>query len=293
MERPLRIPDVVRAKARAAGAGAWLAELPDLVAEFEDRWRVTAGEPFDGASEAWVAPVAGPGADRAVLKLMVPQARDQAAHEITALRIAGGAGMAALIDSDVDKRALLLERLGAPLGDRPGGLEILAGLAPQIWRPAAGEGLPTGAAKGRWLIDFIARLWDELDRPCAEAAVDYAIACARRRVAAHDDERAVLVHGDIHAGNTLRAGGGWKLVDPDGLLAEPEYDLGVMVREAGADSGTRARWLAARTGTDATAIFQWAAAERVSTGLLLISIGLHDAGAPMLHAAERITPRAG
>jgi len=41
----------------------------------------------------------------------------------------------------------------------------------------------------------------------------------------------VLLHGDVHQWNTLQAGVDWKLVDPDGLLAEPEADLGVLMRE--------------------------------------------------------------
>ena len=60
----------------------------------------------------------------------------------------------------------------------------------------------------------------------------------------------------------LRAGDDWKLVDPDGLLAEPEADLGVLMREdpvelLTGDPGDRARWLAARTGTDPVAIVEW------------------------------------
>ncbi|HTT88560.1 MAG TPA: hypothetical protein VMF65_03340 [Acidimicrobiales bacterium] len=31
---------------------------------------------------------------------------------------------------------------------------------------------------------------EELGRPCTEAAVEHALACAARRIAAHDDERA-------------------------------------------------------------------------------------------------------
>jgi streptomycin 6-kinase len=286
--RQLRIPEVVRAKAGQAGAGEWLNRLPELVAELEARWRVTIGEPYDGATEAWVAPAAGPGADAAVVKLMIPRAGEHARNEITALRLGGGDGLVELLDSDVDNDAMLLQRLGPPLSecDVPltRRLEIFTGLAPRIWRPAADSGLPTGAAKGRWLIAFITRLWDELDRPCAEAAVDY--------------ERSVLVHGDIHQWNTLRAGDGWKLVDPDGLLAEREYDLGVLLREdpaelmADADPWARARFLAVRTGTDATAIWEWGAAERMSTGLLLVSIGLPEVGTEMLRAAEYVTPRA-
>ncbi len=63
-------------------------------------------------------------------------------------------------------------------------------------------------------------------------------------MAAHDDERAVLVHGDVHEWNALQApGGGFKLVDPDGLLAEPEYDLGVVMREDPVRAHARRRWL--------------------------------------------------
>jgi hypothetical protein len=51
---------------------------------------------------------------------------------------------------------------------------------------------------------------------------------------------------------------GYKLVDPDGLLA------------------------------DATAIWEWGVAERVSTGLIATRIGLEPVGAQMLAAADHI-----
>jgi len=47
----------------------------------------------------------------------------------------------------------------------------------------------------------IAATWEDLDRPCSEHAPDHALACASRRIDAHDDERAVLVHGDVHFRN--------------------------------------------------------------------------------------------
>lgn len=47
----------------------------------------------------------------------------------------------------------------------------------------------------------------------------------------HDDERAVPVHGDVHQWNALQARSGFKLIDPDGLLAEAEYDMGVLMHE--------------------------------------------------------------
>ncbi len=86
---------------------------------------------------------------------------------------------------------------------------------------------------------------------------------------------------------------GFKLVDPDGLLAEPEYDLGIIMREdplelLEGDAHERARWLAARTNLDADAIWEWGVVERVSTGLLGTRVGLQPVGREMLAVAERV-----
>ena len=54
------------------------------------------------------------------------------------------------------------------------------------------------------------------------------------------------------------------------------------------DPQERARALAARTGLDATAIWEWGAVERVSTGLLGTAIDLQPAAREMLEVADRI-----
>jgi streptomycin 6-kinase len=291
------VPPVVRAKAMTAGAGRWLEDLPSLIASLERQWSMTVGRTLTGGTEAYVAEVALADGTPAVLKLMVPRDGDDAANEITVLRLADGHGCARLLRHDTVRGALLLERLGPSLYDL--GLpidqrhEILCAAAQRLWRPAAGCGLPTGAAKGEWLISYITRTWSALDRPCSEAAVDHAVECARRRVGAHDPSRAVLVHGDVHQWNALSAGDGFRLIDPDGLHAEPEYDLGIIMREdpvelMDGDPRERARWLAARTGLDAAAIWEWGVVERVSTGLVAVSVGLRPVGDQMLEAADRI-----
>ncbi|BCJ48542.1 hypothetical protein Asp14428_00170 [Actinoplanes sp. NBRC 14428] len=293
----MHIPPVVAAKAHAAGAGEWLAALPSLIGALAAEWGFEAGAPYGDATEAYVTPVTLADGSPAVLKLLVPRRGGPAAHEITVLRLAGGDGCVRLLRADESRAALLLERLGPsmadldlPLGER---LRVLTGLARRVWRPVPDAGLPTGADKGRWLIGRIERRWEELGRPCARRTVEHAVACARRRIAAHDDARAVLVHGDVHRWNALRCGDGWRLVDPDGLLAEPEYDLGVLMREDPAelmagDPWDRARELAAATGLDATAVWEWGVAERVSTGLLAAGIGLQPVGDLMLAAADAI-----
>jgi len=55
----------------------------------------------------------------------------------------------------------------------------------------------------------------------------------------------------------------------------------------------RAGRLAARTGLDAGAIWEWGAVERVSTALLCTRVGLQPVGRQMLAAAERVSARGG
>ena len=83
------------------------------------------------------------------------------------------------------------------------------------------------------------------------------------------------------------APGRYRFIDPDGLFADPEYDLGISMREyndpllAGdpvALGRQRAGFLAAQTGRDEQRIWEWGYIERVSTGLLLIKIDKDRAG---------------
>jgi len=159
------VPWTVRAKAVAVGAAHWLDELPSLVAALEREWSCSVGRVYADATEAFVADVTLDGGAPAVLKLMIPRDGDAAAHEITALRLAGGTGCARLLQYDLARGALLLERLGPALSEL--GLpiarrhEILCTVARRVWRPAPDCGLPTGADKGRWLTAFITKAFKD------------------------------------------------------------------------------------------------------------------------------------
>ena len=235
---PLEVSAAVRNKALAVGAGEWLDGLSELVAGIERDWGISVGRAYMDGTEAFVADATASDGTLAVLKLGMPRAAGDAhtENEATVLRLCAGDGCPALLREDLDRGALLLERLGPSLSQLGLPTEvrqrIICDTASRVWRPAVGADLPSGADKAAWLIDFITTTWEELDRPCSERAVDHAVACAERRARAHDGERAVLVHGDVHQWNTLASlteAGTYKLVDPDGLLAEPEYDLGTSV----------------------------------------------------------------
>ena len=290
----IQLPEVVREKAYAAGVERWLDELPSLVGALEDEWDIAVGDAYPDSTEGFVAKATCADGSPAVLKLIVPRSHDAAAREIASLRLTNGEGCARLLRGDAERGALLVERLGRslyalalPISERH---EILCATVARVWRPAPGADFPTGAEKARWLAEFIAATWEELNRPCSERAVEHALECAARRAVAHSDERAILVHGDVHQWNALEAADGFKLIDPDGLLAQAEYDLGIIMREdpLEGDPRERARWLANRMGLDETAIWEWGVVERVSTGLLGTKVGLQPVARQMLAVADRV-----
>ena len=309
MTRVVRVHAVLRERARVRGAEGWIDELPGLVTALGQDWSFrVAGPAYESATEAYVAPVMLADGSDAVLKLVLPWPGGPVNHEIGVLRLAGGHGCVRVLRDDEPRGALLLERLGPPL-DRLGlpttrRHEIMCDDLVDLWNSMRGRtaevaalGLPTGAEKAAWLAAHIIDLWDRLDRPCSRAAVDHALACVERRRRAFDPGRATLVHGDVHQWNTLaHPGGGYRFVDPDGLFAEPEYDLGILMREdpdepddpMREDPRLRARWLADRTGLDEEAVWEWGVVERVSTGLSSTAIGMQPFGAQMLALADRL-----
>jgi streptomycin 6-kinase len=240
---------------------------------------------------------------RAVLKVGLPGSADLGG-EARVYRLAAGRGYANLLAHDEAHNALLLERLGEPLADTGVSVEqqmrqICAALKP-AWIPLReSHGLMTGAQKAHWLAGFIEEKWASLDKPCARRTVDMALAFAQMRATAHSASDSVLVHGDAHAHNALAdGGGGFRFVDPDGLFAEPACDLAALMRDwsdellAGdpvANSRRRCDLLVELTGAEQEAVWQWGFIERVSTGLVLLEIGMTDEGVATLAVADYLS----
>ncbi|MEV8373469.1 aminoglycoside phosphotransferase family protein [Kribbella sp. NPDC056861] len=292
----LDIPDQVRRTVIADGNEAWLDELPAVVDSLAQEWSLTIGSSFAGGHVALVVEATVADGTPAVLKIGIP-GRDLK-PEAAALRLANGEGCAKLLGEDVGRQALLLERLGAPMSDvvaDPASRHnLLCDVAVRLWRPIGPDvDLPTGATLAAQYADRLPELWELAGRPCTPATVADALECMKRRRLAHDDRSAVLVHGDIHELNALQASdGSYKLIDPLGLRAEPACDLGTIVRctpDLGDDLRERTERLAARTGVDATAIWEWGSIHRVFSGVYACSIGFQPFGNLLLAEADRLT----
>jgi streptomycin 6-kinase len=294
----LDVPDEVRNKVIADGNAGWLDELPSVVESLAQEWSLAIGATLRGGHAALVVEATLADGTAAVLKVGVPRSRGALTFEATALRLADGDGCASLLRDDPGRNALLLGRLGAAMydvvPDPATRHDLLCDIAARFWRPVSAlVDLPTGADKAREYSDLLPLLWEETGRACSVATVEDALACMERRRRAHDDRYAVLVHGDVHDLNALQAADRtFKLVDPSGLRAERACDLGTIIRcnpDTGDDLYARANRLAARTGVDATAIWEWGTIHRVIGGLYSRQIGLQPFGDLLLAEADRLT----
>jgi len=304
--RTVEVPGAVLQKAAALGAAGtrWLSRLGGVVEQLERDWDVVVGATVHGGSESYVATATTRDGTDVIVKIAIPG--NDLSSEADTLRLANGHGYARLLRHDAARQAMLQERLGASLAELglpvTTQIEIICATLRRAWETPASPSLRSGADKARWLARFIAATWEELNKPCDERIIERALSFAEARRSAFDPDSAVLVHGDAHSHNTLQdlqrqstAGAKFKFIDPDGLFAEPAYDLAIPMREWSAAllegdaarlGGERCAFLGHLTGVDAGAIWEWGFVERVSTGLLVMQVGAEQAGRQMLEVAR-------
>ena len=204
--------------------------MPELVATFSARWRLTVGPPFQpGGATAWVAPVRN--AEGAEFVLKVLWRHPEADHEADGLRVWAGNGAVGLHDAAEldDTIVLLLERAvpGAPLADQPEQRqdEVIAALLPRLWvTPPEGHRFrPLSEMCDQWAEQF------EQKRSAAQMKVDSGLAAegiALFRSLPRSTQRTLLLCTDLHAGNVLASQREpWLVIDPKPYVGDPTYDV--------------------------------------------------------------------
>lgn len=243
----------------------------------------------------------------AVLKLQAPGAQDVAAAVLGAAR---GHGYVRVLAWDAARGALLTERLGESLwdvrDDLDGQARVIVPLLRRAWEmpPEVGRPFESKAIGLRRIVDRLGPRYGVAAPAALRLAAEYAQSLAA------DERPEVVCHGDPHAGNVLRRGEEWALIDPDGFIGERAYDLGVVLRDACLEF-TRAEdgrpgagvellrsgcaLLAEQGEVSAERVWRWGFVERVTTGLYLHWFGYTDQGAGFLATAEALAtsgPRA-
>ena len=303
-EKQRIVPPVVVRRAKSVGAigEAWLANLDRMVSELEHRWHVCVGETLYGGSHAFVANADGENGEKYVLKIDMPEnLGGDFRNGINALQMVDGHGYVKLYAYDLETKACLLERLGPPLNQLgycvEEQLQIICSLLQKVWKtPVKDNKLTNGYESIAWFREFIGQAWEQLKHPCSHRVIKQAYCYLQEREKALNPAEFVLLHGDAHGGNTLKtmSGEGFRFIDPDGIVYEKAYDLGVLMREWMEQyqqdpikaAKQRCHYLHNLTGVCEQAIWQWGYLQTVSTGFVLLKSGQKETGEKMLHLSE-------
>ena len=254
---------------------AWLERLPSMLIEYEARWHMTIGVPVSNLSFNYVAPVVLADGTEAMLKTGLT---DEFPSQPEALKHFGGHGMTRLLAYDEQDEVMLMERLKPGLSlrtvkDDEAAISAAIQVMRQLWKPLPEQHYPfptiqdwgEGFARLRKMYDggtgpFPAVIYDRAEKLYAELSASMS--------------EGVLLHGDLHQDNILSAEReAWLAVDPKGVIGEPAYETGSILRNFWPDILTvpnpkrlmarRIDQFAAELGFERERIYSWAFSQAV------------------------------
>jgi streptomycin 6-kinase len=210
----------------------WIAELPSLLDAVAGEWGLEVGPVYD-LSFHWVCRVRRPDGSPAVLKLG-PAGPGHLAVEAETLAAYDGAGAVRLLAYDETRGALLLEAAepGTLARELVPGRDLVATAAlitvmRRLHAAPAPSTVVSLATRDRRSFDgYLRRHPDHgpLPRRLVERARTLHSELSTSASAA------VLLHGDLHHDNVLRARREpWLAIDPHGVVGDPGYEVGAML----------------------------------------------------------------
>ena len=204
----------------------FIASLPDLTADFLNRWELRRdGPPMHGVS-ALVLPVTRADDTPAVLKLQLPDPETEG--EPVALRAWDGDGAVRLLDHDPTTGTMLLERLDPTrmlthMTDTNEAVLVIARLLAHLTTTPAPQGMRRLGDIAQTMLDRTPRALPRIPDPEARHLIADC-AAAVREVADTPGDR--LLHWDLHYDNVLAADRTpWLAIDPKPLAGDPGFDL--------------------------------------------------------------------
>ncbi|MFJ9033786.1 aminoglycoside phosphotransferase family protein [Streptomyces sp. NPDC102274] len=208
---------------------AWIAELPRIVDELLGRWECVPDGSVTHGGVGVIVPVRRRTEGTAVLKVSFPHPGN--VHEPDAFAAWGGQGAVLLHERDDENFAMLLERVHmsalAEVEDSDEVVTVAARISRRLAVPAP-PGLPRLRDQADAWEEQLRKDAEELAHTVPHYVVDAAAATVRELGNIQPD---VLIHGDLHARNILRADREpWLAVDPKGYAGDPAYDGGTLLK---------------------------------------------------------------
>lgn len=204
----------------------WLNRFNKLIEECEERWDIQIMPPFP-LSYNFVAPAVQKDGKEVVVKLVIPGEEFNA--EVYTIQQFNGRGMVGIIDVDLKKGILILERLTpgkmlASIEDDEAATRIASRVMKALWVPASDTlQIPTSEDREKALLNILIENPEGIGPITKETLQEAAktFTALNRSI-----EKPYLLHGDLHHYNILNAGSdSWAAIDPKGLIGDREYDV--------------------------------------------------------------------
>jgi len=265
---------------------AWLERLPVILGACEERWHMRISAPVGNLSFNYVAPAVLADGTEVILKTGLT---DEFPSQPEALRHFDGRGMVQLLAYDEHDAAMLLERLkpGMPLRTvehDEAAISAAVELPHRIWHPLPQHHYPFPTVCD-WGKGFarLRKLYHGGTGPLPPTLFGKAEKLYAELSASMDEP--VLLHGDLHQDNILSAEREpWLAVDPKGVIGEPVFETGALLRNIWPDilsipdpkalMARRIDQLSAELGFDRERIYNWG----FSQAVLSVVWGVEDTG---------------
>lgn len=206
----------------------WLNDLPQIIGELSEKWRLAVGKPFENLSYNFVAPGVFADGGEAVLKIALPLNNPEIFNESNYLQIQNGKGAARVLDFDEPRRAMLLEKLnpGKHLKNifrenESQTVEIAIDLMKKLLRKP-----PTDSEfilLEKWFGNFFERARNTIfppDHLRKTQKIFDKLNCSEK----------FLIHGDFHHENILSAEREpFLIIDPKGVIGNIGYEIAVFL----------------------------------------------------------------
>lgn len=206
----------------------WFNEIPQVIRQYTQKWDLEIGNPYQGLLYNYVAEAKRKDGTLAVLKVGFPGDREFLT-EIEALRVYDGNGAVRLLEADKEKFVSLVQRAvpGEKLGYSDQELRIACRLMRRLWKKVPNNGVFPTIQK--WGMNFdkyfeLPRDKQQIPQEVVKSAKEIFFELVST------SSPFVLLHGDLNLGNVLSNGKDWIAIDPKGVLGEPCYELGVLLR---------------------------------------------------------------
>lgn len=204
-------------------ASEWLEDFEQLIAACEKHYHLQIQKPYD-LSYNFVAPAIRNDGKEVVVKIVLSRHEFQA--ERKALQLMKGKNMVKMLEHEVERGILILERLDpghtlAVLENDEEATLIAANVMKEIMVSAALQSnLPT-------VIDrenSLKRIYHMKSYgPIPKEMIEEALHIFTRLNASIDKQ--YLLHGDLHHYNILKSEESWVAIDPKGLIGDREYEV--------------------------------------------------------------------